>query len=123
MPTGVTVSRQGRIFVNFPRWGDEVPFTVAQIRDGETAVYPDKKINLPDPNDPSAALVSVQSVVVDPAYGFWTQAARYSSREPVRIWINSYREWTIGYSESSCNRLRLTSSNDETVWDALEMLY
>ena len=22
MPTGVTVSHQGRIFVNFPRWGD-----------------------------------------------------------------------------------------------------
>ena len=24
MPTGVTVSRRGRIFVNFPRWGDDV---------------------------------------------------------------------------------------------------
>lgn len=23
MPTGVTVSHQGRIFVNFPKWGDE----------------------------------------------------------------------------------------------------
>jgi hypothetical protein len=22
MPTGVTVSHQGRIFVNFPKWGD-----------------------------------------------------------------------------------------------------
>ena len=22
MPTGVTVSQKGRIFVNFPRWGD-----------------------------------------------------------------------------------------------------
>lgn len=30
MPTGVTVSETGRIFVNFPRWGDEVPYTVAE---------------------------------------------------------------------------------------------
>lgn len=31
MPMGVTVSHQGRIFVNFPKWGDEAPFTVAEI--------------------------------------------------------------------------------------------
>ena len=24
MPTGVTVSQQGRIFDNFPKWGDDV---------------------------------------------------------------------------------------------------
>ena len=34
MPTGVTVARNGRIFVNFPRWGDDVPFTVGEIRGG-----------------------------------------------------------------------------------------
>jgi hypothetical protein len=34
MPTGVTVSQQGRIFVNFPKWGDDVPFTVGEIRGG-----------------------------------------------------------------------------------------
>jgi hypothetical protein len=28
MPTGVTVSHQGRVFVNFPKWGDEVEFTL-----------------------------------------------------------------------------------------------
>jgi hypothetical protein len=31
MPTGVSVSAKGRIFINFPRWGDEVPFTVAKF--------------------------------------------------------------------------------------------
>lgn len=35
MLTGVTVSQQGRIFVNFPKWGDDVQFTVAEIRNGE----------------------------------------------------------------------------------------
>src|ERR671929_395315 len=73
MPTGVAVSHQGRIFVNFPKWGDEVSFTVSEIRDGgETVVaYPDGRLNQTDPNDPAAALVSVQSVVVDPADRLW----------------------------------------------------
>ncbi len=40
MPTGVTVSQKGRIFVNFPRWGDNVPFTVAEIKNGRAVAYP-----------------------------------------------------------------------------------
>ena len=31
MPTGVTVSETGRIFICFPKWGDDVKFTVAEI--------------------------------------------------------------------------------------------
>ena len=74
MPTGVTVSHTGRIFVNFPRWGDEVSFTVAEVRDGKAIAYPDESMNQTDPHDPAAdagALVSVQSVVVDPADRLW----------------------------------------------------
>jgi sugar lactone lactonase YvrE len=74
MPTGVTVSHKGRIFVNFPRWGDEVSFTVAEVRDGKAIAYPDEAMNQTDPHDPAAdagALVSVQSVVVDPADRLW----------------------------------------------------
>jgi sugar lactone lactonase YvrE len=74
MPTGVTVSHKGRIFVNFPRWGDEVPFTVAEVREGKAIAYPDEAMNQTDPHDPAAdagALVSVQSVVVDPADRLW----------------------------------------------------
>jgi sugar lactone lactonase YvrE len=71
MPTGVTVSKQGRIFVNFPKWGDDVQFTVAELRDGKPVAYPDLAFNTTDPQDPAAALVSVQSVVVDPADRLW----------------------------------------------------
>lgn len=73
MPTGVTVSQEGRIFVNFPKWGDEVSFTVGEIRPGEGRVvaYPDEAINQTNPNDLAAALVSVQSVVVDPVDRLW----------------------------------------------------
>jgi sugar lactone lactonase YvrE len=73
MPTGVTVSQKGRIFVNFPKWGDDVSFTVAEVRDGKAAAYPDEAINQTDTHDlgADAALVSVQSVVVDPADRLW----------------------------------------------------
>jgi hypothetical protein len=71
MLTGVTVSQQERIFVNFPRWGDDVPCTVAEIKDGQPVAYPDEAINQSDPNDLAAALVSVQSVVVDPIDRLW----------------------------------------------------
>jgi sugar lactone lactonase YvrE len=71
MPTGVTVSQQGRIFVNFPKWGDDVKFTVSEIRDGKAVAYPDGSTNQTNLNDPASALVSVQSVVVDPADRLW----------------------------------------------------
>jgi sugar lactone lactonase YvrE len=71
MPTGVTVAADGRIFVNFPRWGDEVPFTVGVIRDGKVEAYPDAKINIFDPLNPGETLGSVQSVVVDAANRLW----------------------------------------------------
>lgn len=71
MPTGVTVSHDGRIFVNFPRWGDQMDFTVAEVVDGRSVAYPDERFNQPTPDDLSASLVSVQSVVVDPSNRLW----------------------------------------------------
>ena len=83
MPTGVTVSHENRIFVNFPRWGDDVPFTVAEMVNGKAVAYPDAQINdwpgrsMPNPNAfkdeaaDQAHFVSVQSVVVDPADRLW----------------------------------------------------
>jgi sugar lactone lactonase YvrE len=71
MPTGVTMSHQGRIFVNFPKWGDDVRFTVAEVRNGEPVAYSDEGINRTDPDDLAGTLVSVQSVVVDPADRLW----------------------------------------------------
>jgi sugar lactone lactonase YvrE len=67
MPTGVTVSDYGRIFVNFPKWGDSIEYTVAEVKDGKTLAYPNAEINhYAESDDPSSKLVSVQSVVVDP---------------------------------------------------------
>ncbi|RKN53217.1 gluconolaconase [Micromonospora costi] len=71
MPTGVTVSHRGRIFVNFPQWGDNPPATVVELRDGTEVPFPDERWNAPQGNDDDQAFVSVQSVVVDPADRLW----------------------------------------------------
>jgi sugar lactone lactonase YvrE len=85
MPTGVTVSADGRIFVNFPRWGDEVSYTVGELRHGKIVPYPDAAINKFDPAHPGETLGSVQSVVVDPANRLWildTAALSFSAPVP-----------------------------------------
>lgn len=71
MPTGVTVSQGGRIFICYPKWGDQVEYTVEELVDGRAVAYPDVALNQPkDDHDPDA-LVSVQSVVVDPRDRLW----------------------------------------------------
>lgn len=84
MPTGVTVTETGRIFVNFPRWGDDVPFTVGEIRGGKVVPYPDAAINRED--NPQGFL-SVQSVVADGQGRVWildTAAPKFSAPAPGR---------------------------------------
>jgi sugar lactone lactonase YvrE len=71
MPTGVTVSKEGRIFVNFPRWGDKVDFTVAEVRNGRAVAYPNAEINIANTQQPSKSFLSVQSVVIDPLNRLW----------------------------------------------------
>src|SRR4051794_25966733 len=62
-PTGVTVSHKGRIFVNFPRWGDPVDFTVAELKGGKPVAFPSPEANRFDKGRPGEGLISVQSVV------------------------------------------------------------
>jgi hypothetical protein len=39
--TGVTVAPDGRIFVNFPRWTEDAPISVAEVAgDGQVKPYP-----------------------------------------------------------------------------------
>jgi sugar lactone lactonase YvrE len=71
MPTGATVARDGRIFINFPKWGDDVIFTVVVIKDGKVIAYPDQQINTFDPARPAETLGNVQSVIVDAANRLW----------------------------------------------------
>ncbi|QNI49068.1 L-dopachrome tautomerase-related protein [Synechococcus sp. A15-60] len=68
MPTGIAVSSSGRIFINYPRWGDDVPFTVAEIVDGKPIAFPNTVWNqLGSVSTQDKRIVSAQSVVIDPS--------------------------------------------------------
>lgn len=45
--TGVTVTDKGRIFANFPRWRNGIPFSVVEVNatDGSYKPYPNKEMN------------------------------------------------------------------------------
>ncbi|WP_053367865.1 L-dopachrome tautomerase-related protein [Bacillus sp. FJAT-27245] len=85
MPTGVSVSETGRIFICFPKWGDEVKFTVAEIVDDKLQPYPNLQTNLFNPENIKMTFISVQSVVTDGRGTLWvldTSAPNFS--EPIK---------------------------------------
>ena len=53
--TGVAVSKKGRIFVNYPRWSDDVTFSVGEINaTGGAVPFPDEEWNTWDGSTASA---------------------------------------------------------------------
>ena len=81
MLTGVTVSRGGRIFVNFPKWGDDVQFTVAEVKDNEVVPYPDRATNKTKPKIQRRRSSPFRASLWTPLTGFgsWTPEARCSN--------------------------------------------
>src|SRR3954469_10169953 len=75
--TGVTVAPDGRIFVNFPRWTEDTPVSVAELMpDGSTRSYPDDEWNTwhnatMSAVSPGDHFVCVQSVVADTRGSLW----------------------------------------------------
>jgi len=75
--TGVTVSERGRIFVNFPRWTEDTPVSVAEVLPGGALrPYPDGAWNAwrnvrRDELSASDHWVCVQSVVADGRGNLW----------------------------------------------------
>lgn len=72
--TGVAVSRQGRVFVNFPRWSRDPKLSVTEVLpDGALRPYPDTEWNRWDRYavDPASAFVCVQSVYADAEGYLW----------------------------------------------------
>ena len=70
MPTGVAVSRSNRMFVCYPRWGDAVEYTVAEVKKRGAEAYPNMAAHKGDAAT-SDAFVSVQSVYVDDRDRLW----------------------------------------------------
>ena len=63
--TGVSVSKDGRLFASFPRWRNDVPFSVIEIMaDGRHKPYPDARWNEWKGKEEDNQFTCVQSVLV-----------------------------------------------------------
>ena len=72
--TGVAVDGRGRVFVNYPRWSDDVPTSVAVLdEDGTPRPFPDARWNecAAAGGNPERCWVCVQSVHVDARGDLW----------------------------------------------------
>lgn len=72
--TGITVSKSGRMFVNFPRWSDHYLNALVEVMpDGSTKPFPDEHWNRWDLKQETAGkqFLCVQSVVADSQDGLW----------------------------------------------------
>jgi sugar lactone lactonase YvrE len=77
--TGVACSSEGRVFVNFPRWTEDAPVSVAEVmKDGSLKPYPDDEWNgwrnataAGGTMKPMDHFVCVQSVVCDGRGNLW----------------------------------------------------
>ncbi len=72
--TGVTISKSGRMFVNFPRWSDHYLNAVVEVlKDGSAKPYPDGQWNRWSKSLETAGtqFVCVQSVVADDQDSLW----------------------------------------------------
>jgi sugar lactone lactonase YvrE len=72
--TGITVSKRGRMFVNFPHWSDLYLNALVEVMpDGSTKPFPDEHWNRWDLKQETAGkqFVCVQSVVADDQDALW----------------------------------------------------
>jgi sugar lactone lactonase YvrE len=73
--TGVAVSEKGRIFVNFPRWSEDAPVSLAELMpDGRLQPFPDEEWNSyrnAAPKDPATHFICVQAETADGHGSLW----------------------------------------------------
>ena len=74
--TGVNVNKDGRIFLNFPRWTEDSAISVGELKDGKVVPYPDAEWNAwrnaeKDKIEAKNHFVCVQSIVIDHSGHLW----------------------------------------------------
>lgn len=71
-PTGLAISKRGRVFVMMPRFTGTEPITLGEaFPDGSVRAYPDAASNRPDPGRPQATLFHVPNGVFAPDDTLW----------------------------------------------------
>ncbi|WP_052444740.1 L-dopachrome tautomerase-related protein [Flammeovirga sp. OC4] len=66
--TGIAVSKNNRVFVNYPTWTDSITYSVAEIKDGKAYPYPSEMWNT---KIGDFSFYAVQSVVCDSKNRLW----------------------------------------------------
>ena len=74
--TGVTVNKEGRIFLSFPRWTEDTEVSVAELKDGKAVPYPNMEWNAwrnakRDKVSAQEHFVCVQAIVADHSGNVW----------------------------------------------------
>lgn len=70
--TGVAVSKDNRVFVNYPYWLDNHSYSVVEVKDGKPVPYPNAEWNnFKKGEDGQNKFVTVQSVVTDDKGFLW----------------------------------------------------
>lgn len=108
--TGVAVLPSGRIAVNYPRWSDDVPISVALLEpDGTPVPFPDRAANSWAPgDDPDDPWVCVQAVLADAEGGLWVVDAGNPRFEGVidgGAKLRQYGSPAVGTRPSTTRRL------------------
>ena len=101
--TGIAVSREGRIFVNYPRWFPDVEVSVAELLKGGTVrPYPDETWNAWSSDAPAdERFVCVQSVFIDTDDFLWI--------------LDPASPYLQGVFENGPKLLKIDLSNDQVV--------
>lgn len=107
--TGVTVTQDGRLFANFPRWRNNIPYSVVEIKsDGSHIPYPDEEWNKWDGKPKRNTFTCVQSVL---AVGNSLYVLDPSSPEQKEV-IGKAKLYEF---DLATNKLKKTYEFDETV--------
>jgi sugar lactone lactonase YvrE len=70
--TGIAVSKNNRVFVNFPRWSKDVPISVGEVVDGKVIPFPNQEWNSWDKAFTNKRqFICVQSMLVDDKNHLW----------------------------------------------------
>ncbi len=76
--TGIAISKNNRVFVNFPRWTDKTPVSVGEIVNGKVIPYPNADWNNWDTKIiEQHKFICVQSVFIDELNVLWVLDAGY----------------------------------------------
>jgi len=82
--TGIAISKNNRVFVNFPRWSADTPVSVAEIINGKTIPFPDAAWNRWNENaDSKNQFICVQSVYIDELDQLWILDTGYDLKTDV----------------------------------------